>query len=38
MIGRRGHGYAALNRCVAEIDMVFVLAVRSQREAGYRME
>jgi plasmid stabilization system protein ParE len=35
VIGRRAHGYIALYRYVAEIDIVFVLALRSQREAGY---
>jgi plasmid stabilization system protein ParE len=35
IIGRRSHGYLALYRYMAEIDTVFVLAVRSQREAGY---
>ncbi len=35
VIGRRAHGYLALYRYIAEIDAVFVLAVRSQREAGY---
>jgi plasmid stabilization system protein ParE len=35
VIGRRSHGYVALYRYVAEVDTVFVLAVRSQREAGY---
>jgi len=35
VIGRRSHGYVALYRYVAEIDTVFVLAVRSQREAGF---
>ncbi len=35
VIGRRAHGYLALYRYVAEIDTVIVLAVRSQREAGY---
>lgn len=35
IIGRRSHGYVALYRYIAEIDTVFVLAVRSQREAGY---
>jgi toxin ParE1/3/4 len=35
IIGRRSHGYLALYRYVAEIDAVIVLAVRSQREAGY---
>lgn len=36
VIGRRSHGYIALYRYVAEIDIVFVLALRSQVEAGYR--
>ena len=35
VIGRRAHGYLALYRFVAELDTVFVLAVRSQREAGF---
>lgn len=35
VIGRDAHGYVALYRYVAAIDTVFVLAVRSQREAGY---
>jgi plasmid stabilization system protein ParE len=35
VIGRGSHGYVALYRYVAEIDMVFILAIRSQREAGY---
>ena len=35
VIGRRSHGYIALYRYVAEMDTVFVLAIRSQREAGY---
>jgi len=35
VIGRRSRGYVALYRYFAEIDTVFVLAVRSQREAGY---
>jgi toxin ParE1/3/4 len=33
--GRKGHGYIALYRYVEELDTVFVLAVRRQREAGY---
>ena len=36
IIGRSSRGYAALYRYVQEIDTVFVLALRSQREAGYR--
>ena len=35
IIGRRSRGYVALYRYVAEVDTVFILAVRSQREAGY---
>ena len=35
VIGRRLHGYLALYQYVEEIDTAFVLAVRSQREAGY---
>lgn len=36
IIGRRSHGYVALYRHVPEIDTVFILALRSQWEAGYR--
>jgi toxin ParE1/3/4 len=36
VIGRGSHGYLALYRYVPEIDTVFVLAVRSQREVGYK--
>lgn len=35
VIGRRSRGYFALYRYVPEMDGVFVLAIRSQREAGY---
>jgi toxin ParE1/3/4 len=35
VIGRGSHGYIALHRYVTEADAVFLLAVRSQREAGY---
>ncbi len=34
VIGRRSHGYIALYSYIAEIDTVFVLAIRSQKEAG----
>ena len=34
VIGRRSHGYVALYRYIVEIDTIFVLAVRSQKEAG----
>lgn len=35
IIGKRTRGYVALYRYVATLDIVFVLALRSQREAGY---
>lgn len=35
VIGRSTRGYIALYRYIEEIDTVFVLAIRSQREAGY---
>ena len=35
VIGRRAHGYVALYRYEEEIDTVFVLAIRGQKEAGY---
>lgn len=35
VIGRKTRGYVALYRYIEEIDTVFVLAIRSQREAGY---
>jgi toxin ParE1/3/4 len=35
VIGRRTRGYVALYRYVVEIDTVFVLALRGQKEAGY---
>ena len=36
IIGRQSRGYVALYRYVPEIDTVFVLAIRSQREAGFK--
>ena len=36
--GRGSRGCVALYRYAAELDTVFVLAVRSQREAGYKRE
>ena len=36
IMGRRASGYVALYRYVAELDTVFVLAIRGQREAGYK--
>ena len=35
VIGRRARGYVALYRYVTELDAVFVLAIRGQKEAGY---
>ena len=35
VIGHRSHGYVALYRYVVKVDTVFILAVRSQQEAGY---
>jgi plasmid stabilization system protein ParE len=35
IIGRRARGYVALYRYIEQIDPVFVLGIRSQREAGY---
>ena len=36
VIGRGSHGYIALYRFIASIDVVLVLAIRSQREAGFK--
>ena len=38
IIGSGSRGYVALYRYVPEIDTIFVLALRSQREAGYKHE
>ena len=38
VIGRGSDGSVALYRFIARIDTVFVLAIRSQWEAGYRRE
>ena len=38
IVGRGSRGYVALYRYVAESDVVFVLAIRSQHEAGYSRE
>jgi hypothetical protein len=35
VLGHGSRGYVALYRYVTEADTVFLLAVRSQREAGY---
>jgi plasmid stabilization system protein ParE len=36
VIGKGARGYVALYRYLIPIDTVFVLAVRSQRESGYK--
>lgn len=36
VIGERSRGYVALYRHVSDVDTVFVLAIRSQRESGYK--
>lgn len=36
VIGRASRGYVALYHYVADIDTVFVLALRNQREAGFK--
>ena len=38
LIGRGSRGYVALYRFLPDIDTVFVLAVRSQGEAGYKRD
>ena len=36
IIGRGTRGYVVLYRYMAELDTVFVLAIRGQKEAGYK--
>ena len=36
VVGHATRGYVVLYRFVADIDAVFVLAVRNQRESGYK--
>lgn len=36
VIGQGSRGYVALYRYVSEIDVIFVLAIRGQRESGYK--
>jgi len=36
VIGQESRGYVALYRYVSDIDTVFVLAIRAQRESGYK--
>jgi toxin ParE1/3/4 len=38
VIGRPSGGYVALYRFLPDIDTVFVLAFRSQREVGYKRD
>jgi toxin ParE1/3/4 len=38
VIGRASRGYVALYRFLPDIDTVFILAFRSQREAGYKRD
>jgi plasmid stabilization system protein ParE len=38
IIGRRSRGYVAVYRYLPEMDTVFILALRSQREAGYERD
>ena len=38
VIGRGSRGYVALYRYVEEVDIVFVLAIRGQKESGYGRE
>jgi toxin ParE1/3/4 len=36
VIGHASQGYVALYRFLQDFDVVFVLAIRAQREAGYK--
>lgn len=36
VIGKAGRGYVALYRYLAEIETVFILAMRAQRESGFK--
>jgi plasmid stabilization system protein ParE len=36
VIGQGSRGYVALYRYVPTLDIVFILAIRAQREAGYK--
>ena len=35
VLGTKNRGYLALYKYAAELEIVFILAIRSQREAGY---
>jgi plasmid stabilization system protein ParE len=37
VIGTDAHGYVALYTYLPEVDIVFVLAIRGQREVGYHI-
>lgn len=36
IIGKGNHGHVALYRYLAEIETVFILALRAQRESGFK--
>ncbi len=36
VIGKGVRGYVALYRYLAEVDTVFILAIRAQRESGFK--
>jgi toxin ParE1/3/4 len=36
IIGTGSHGYVALYEFVPDLDVVYVVAIRAQREAGYK--
>lgn len=36
VIGRGARGYVALYRYLAEVETVFILAIRAQRESGFK--
>lgn len=38
VIGKGSRGYVALYRYIPELETVFVLAIRRQREAGYKRD
>jgi toxin ParE1/3/4 len=38
VIGQEARGYVALYRFLAELDTVFVLAIRSQRKQGFQRD
>jgi len=38
VIGENSRGYVALYRYVPDLDTAFILAIRSQREAGYKRD